>query len=316
MGNPVSSLREANNYVEIEGILEEKNLEKKVLDEGTDKERNVIVGNLVIGVDDERKYKVEFFANEKTAAGAESKLYKGLETVMTEYISRAKALNDNLDEASITKVNIKGAKLTVNDYWDEEKKVMYTTVRLRSNFVSRVTGEFKPRATFDVEAYFEKIEKEVVNDVETGRVKAECIIPIYNGAVIPVTFYTTEDKTYGDIGAYLLEHYSTGKSAPIGGSIRCTPKTTTTTVAGFGAPVERTFTSYVYEYIIERGAAEQYLVTDPKNFDKNTIKSAMQYRNEQLENKKANGGSNSATTTTTTSFGNTTVSNKTKELDF
>lgn len=316
MGNPVSSLREANNYVEIEGILEEKNLEKKVLDEGTDKERNVIAGNIVIGVDEEKKYKIEFFANEKTAAGAESKLYKGLETVMNEYISKAKALNDNLDESSITKVNVKGAKITVNDYWDEDKQTMYTTVKLRSNFVSRVTGEFKPKATFDVEAYFETIEKEIVNGVETGRVKAECIIPIYNGAVIPVTFYTTEDKTYGDIGAYLLEHYSTGKTAPIGGSIRCIAKTNTTTVAGFGAPVERTFTSYVYEYIIERGAAEQYLVTDAKNFDKNTIKSAMQYRNEQLENKKTNGGSNASTATVSAGFGNTAVSNKTKELDF
>ena len=316
MANPVTSLREANNYVEIEGILEEKNLEKKVLNQGTKDEKTVIAGNLVIGVDDERKYKVDFFASEKTTTGADSKLYKGLETLITEYVSKAQALNDNLGEEAITKVSIKGAKLTINDYWDEEKNTMYTTVRLRSNFVSRVTGEFKPKANFDVEAYFEKIEKEIVDDVETGRVKVDCIIPIYNGAVIPVTFYTTEDKTYGDIGAYLLEHYSTGKSAPIGGSIRCIAKTNTTTVAGFGAPVERTFTNYVYEYIIERGAAEQYLITDPKNFDKNTIKSAMQYRNEQLENKKTSGSSNGATTTTTAGFGNTPVSNKTKELDF
>ena len=264
---------------------------------------------------EEAKYKVEFFANEKNANGDESKLYKGLETVINEYVSRAQALNNNLGEDAISKVNIKGAKLTVNDYWDEDKKTMYTTVRLRASFVNRVTAEFKPKATFDVEAYFESIEKEVVDGTETGRVRAECIIPVYNGAVIPVTFYTTEDKTYGDIGAYLLEHYSTGKSAPIGGSIRCIAKTNTTTVAGFGAPVERTFTNYVYEYIIERGAAEQYLITDPKNFDKNTIKSAMQYRNEQLEQKKASGSSNT-NTTTTTGFGNTPVSNKTKELDF
>lgn len=315
MGNQVSSLREANNYVEIEGILEENNLEKKVLDEGTDKERRIIAGNLVIGVSEEAKYKVEFYANEKNANGDESKLYKGLETVMNEYISKAQALNKNLPEDEITKVNIKGAKLTVNDYWDEDKKTMYTTVRLRASFVNRVTAEFKPKATFDVEAYFESIEKEVVDDTETGRVKVDCIIPVYNGAVIPVTFYTTEDKTYGDIGAYLLEHYSTGKSAPIGGSIRSIAKTNTITVAGFGAPVERTFTNYVYEYIIERGAAEQYLVTDPKNFDKNTIKSAMQYRNEQLEQKKI-GGSTNTNTTPTNGFGNTTVSNKTKELDF
>lgn len=315
MANPVSSLREANNYVEIEGFLEENNLEKKVLDEGTNKERKIIAGNLIIGVSDEAKYKVEFYANEKNADGNESKLYKGLETVINEYVSRAQALNNNLGEDAISKVNIKGAKLTVNDYWDEDKKTMYTTVRLRASFVNRVTAEFKPKATFDVEAYFESIEKEVVDGTETGRVKAECIIPVYNGAVIPVTFYTTEDKTYGDIGAYLLEHYSTGKSAPIGGSIRCIAKTNTTTVAGFGAPVERTFTNYVYEYIIERGAAEQYLVTDAKNFDKNTIKSAMQYRNEQLEQKKTNGSSNT-NTATATGFGNTPVSNKTKELDF
>ena len=315
MANPVSSLREANNYVEIEGFLEENNLEKKVLDEGTDKERKIIAGNLVIGVSEEAKYKVEFFANEKNANGDESKLYKGLETVINEYVSRAQALNNNLGEDAISKVNIKGAKLTINDYWDEDKQTMYTTVRLRASFVNRVTAEFKPKATFDVEAYFESIEKEVVDGAETGRVKADCIIPVYNGAVIPVTFYTTEDKTYGDIGAYLLEHYSTGKSAPIGGSIRCIAKTNTTTVAGFGAPVERTFTNYVYEYIIERGAAEQYLITDPKNFDKNTIKSAMQYRNEQLEQKKASGSSN-INTTTATGFGNTPVSNKTKELDF
>ena len=315
MANPVSSLREANNYVEIEGILEENNLEKKVLDEGTDKERKIIAGNLVIGVNEEAKYKVEFFANEKNANGDESKLYKGLETVINEYVSKAQALNNNLGEEAISKVNIKGAKLTVNDYWDEEKNTMYTTVRLRASFVNRVTAEFKPRATFDVEAYFESIEKEVVDGAETGRVKADCIIPVYNGAVIPVTFYTTEDKTYGDIGAYLLEHYSTGKSAPIGGSIRCIAKTNTTTVAGFGAPVERTFTNYVYEYIIERGAAEQYLITDAKNFDKNTIKSAMQYRNEQLEQKKTSGSTNTSTTSSN-GFGNANVSTKTKELDF
>lgn len=316
MSNSVSSLREANNYVEIEGILEENNLEKKVLNAGTKDEKTIIAGNLVIGVDSEAKYKVEFYANEKNANGDESKLFKGLETVMNEYVSKAHALNNNLDESEITKVNIKGAKLTINDYWDEDKGVMYTTVRLRASFVNRVTGEFKPKATFDVEAYFESIEKEVVDNVETGRVKVECIIPVYNGAVIPVTFYTTEDKTYGDIGAYLLEHYSTGKSAPIGGSIRCIAKTNTTTVSGFGAPVERTFVNYSYEYIIERGAAEQYLVTDPKNFDKNTIKSAMQYRNEQLENKKTKSTTNTNTTTTTSGFGNAPVSNKTKELDF
>ena len=315
MANPVSSLREANNYVEIEGILEEKNLEKKVLNEGTPNEKTIIAGDVVIGVSEDEKYKVKFYANEKTTAGAESKLFKGLETVMNEYVSRAQALNENLDESAISKVSVKGAKIAVNDYWNEDKETMYSTVELRSNFISRVTGEFKPKAIFDVEVYFETIEKEIVNDVETGRVKVEGIVPIYNGAVIPVTFYTTEDKTYGDIGAYVLEHYETGKSAPIGGSIRCIMKQNTTTVAGFGAPVERTFTNYSYEYIIERGAAEQYLITDTKNFDKNTIKSAMQYRNEQLENKK-NGANKTASTTANTGFGNTAVSNKTKELDF
>ena len=315
MANPVSSLREANNYVEIEGILEEKNLERKVLNEGKPDEKTIIAGDVIIGVSEEEKYKIKFYANEKTAAGADSKLFKGLETVMNEYVSKAQALNENLDESAISKVSVKGAKIAINDYWNEEKQTMYSTVELRSNFISRVTGEFKPKANFDVEVYFETIEKEIVDNAETGRVKVEGIVPIYNGAVIPVTFYTTEDKTYGDIGAYLLEHYETGKSAPIGGSIRCIAKTNTTTVAGFGAPVERTFTNYVYEYIIERGAAEQYLITDAKNFDKNTIKSAMQYRNEQLESKK-NNTNNSATTATNNGFGNTTVSKKTKELDF
>ena len=41
----------------------------------------------------------------------------------------------------------------------------------------------------------------------------------------------------------------------------------------------------------------------------------MQYRNEQLEQKKTNGSSNT-NTTIATGFGNTPVSNKTKELDF
>ena len=60
MANPVSSLREANNYVEIEGFLEENNLEKKVLDEGTDKERKIIAGNLVIGVSLYLFYQIHF----------------------------------------------------------------------------------------------------------------------------------------------------------------------------------------------------------------------------------------------------------------
>lgn len=308
MANQVSSLREAINRITIEGYLEEKNLEIKTKDNKT-----FITGNLIIGISSEEKYKVKFYANQVNSSGFESKVFKALETVMREYVSRAEALEKNLSEEYVTKVLISGAKFSINDYYNAEKGVMYNTPEIRANFVNRVTENFNPHVSFDVETYFEKMEKETdEHGVETGRVRVDGIVPIYNGAVIPLTFYTTEDKTYGDIGKYLLEHYEAGKSAYIGGSIRCIAKTTSANVSGFGAPVERTFTEYTYENIIERGAENQYLITDPKNFDKATIKAAMLYRDEMLEQKKLAGNS----VQSTGGFGNATATAKTKELDF
>lgn len=324
MSNLVSSLREANNFVVVEGVLKENNLEKKTENEGTDNQKTFIRGNIIISVSDQEEYKIHYYANEFTSTGSESKAFKGLETVMKEYVSLAQAIADGKDASEATKVNVK-AKFGINDFYSTEKNQMYSTVQLRANYVSRVTGEFKPRAEFDVECYFQSIEEEKdANGVSTGRVKVEGIVPIYQGAVIPITFFSTEDKTYGDIGQYLLQNYKAGKTGAIGGHISCKIVSNTTQVQGFGAPVERTFNNYVYENIIERGGAEQYLITDPKNFDKNTIKSAMLFRQEQLEKKKAEALANSTSSsesfdqpTTSTTFGNTNIdTTKVKELDF
>ena len=117
----------------------------------------------------------------------------------------------------------------------------------------------------------------------------DCILPIYNGQVIPLTFFTTLDKTNGDIGAYIMKNYATGKTGRIEGKIQTVVKKTVTAANGFGTSTEKVFESVRTEYIITGGDAEQLLITDPKSYDKETIKKAMVLRNEYLAEIEAKG---------------------------
>lgn len=284
MANEVSSLRQAFNRVDIVGRLEEKNLEKKVSEKG----ENYISGNLVVGYGEnfENKVKVQYFSKELKKDSTEvSKIYKGLETVMTEYTSQADAL---LNGGVADMVSIKG-NISAFDTTSKKTGEPLTYNTIKANFVERVKPEEvkETYVRFSVEMYLESIDKEIVNDEETGRVKVCGIIPIFNGAVIPATFYTTTDESRGgNVGKYILEHYEVGKTVQVNGDIECHIEHKEYTREGMFGSTTQTFDSITNEYIITDGVPQPYLSTDPKHFDKKAIKAAMLYRQERLENSK------------------------------
>lgn len=318
MANAVTSLREGTNFVHLVGKLEENNLEKVTVDK-----KNVIRGNLIIGTDTDKKFKVNFYVNEFTASGAESKAYKSLNAVVDEYVSRAKALNEGLGENDISVVEIKGG-FSVNDFISKKTGEIITELNIRSMFPNRIMGDYEPKAEFEVETYFETIEDEVdENGAPTGRVKIVGYLPIYGGQVIPITMYTATDNNYVNVGDYIKSNYKTGKTGKVRGYLNCTAKTTTYIKEGFGAPSsERTFTTFAFEPIINDGDKEQYAITDVKNFDKASIKAAILYREEQLEQKKnksnasvSNAGFNSSPTSNSNSFASPVNSSSTTNTD-
>lgn len=271
-----TSLAEGLNKVYLEGTLVEKKIELATTDKG-----NVIRGSVVITTDGEDRHEVYVYANEKTSSGEVSKSYSNLLTAYNSYVSQVDVSTTGGDPNAVTKVYLI-AKFSVRDYWSSRSEKMVCFPILRCNFIGRVKNEFRPRAEFEAMPYFETITPEVEDEIPTGRIKVECILPIYNGQVIPLTFFTTLDKTNGDIGAYIMKNYSTGKTGRIEGKIQTVVKKTVTASNGFGTSTEKVFESVRTEYIITGGDAEQVLITDPKSYDKETIKKAMVLRNEYL----------------------------------
>ena len=294
--NYKTSLAEGLNKVYIEGTLVEKKMELATTESGN----NVIRGSVIVTTDGEDRHEVFVYANEKTSNGEVSKSYANLLTVYNSYVSQVDVSTTGGDPSTVAKIYLI-AKFSVRDYWSTRTEKMVCFPVLRCNFIGKVKNEFKPRAEFECMPYFETITPEVVEEIPTGRIKVDCILPIYNGQIIPLTFFTTLDKTNGDIGAYIMKNYSTGKTGRIEGKIETVVKKTVTATNGFGTSTEKVFESVRTEYIITGGDAEQLLITDPKSYDKETIKKAMVLRNEYLAEKEAKGRE-SADSTPTTSF--------------
>lgn len=185
-------LREALNEVFIEGILKEKTLELATIDvQG--KKADVIRGELVISDKENSEHRVRVFANKLTKEGKENSVYKGLKTVMDEYVSVAEALKLGQTAEAADKVRITKGKIGLNEYYTPNGELRSFPI-VTTNFVNRVKdGTYNPKAEFTLEIYFDNILPEIKDNEETGRLIVKGIVPVYGGEVIPLTFIVADE---------------------------------------------------------------------------------------------------------------------------
>jgi hypothetical protein len=273
-----TSLRQADNFVVIEGTLIENRFEEKVVNG-----KNSISGELDIEVKENEVHTVSFFSYKEKSDGSENGIYKALHTVMEDFKSVASHGREDAD-----KVRVNGGSVRLNEYFGTDGKLK-SFPQIQSNFVNRVKAdeEFDPKAEFDVEVFVHSVIEEMKNDEETGRALVKAFIVLYEGKVVPFTFVIGED------GAdFVKDNYEAGVTARVYGEIinykevKRTEKPT-----AFGKSQDKVTTTTVREYLIT-GGSEPYDEDNVNAYDRDVIKKALTEREialEAMKNKKKDG---------------------------
>ena len=292
MSETTTMLREADNKVFVEGVVSEVNLEVKQIDG-----KDAITGDIVVQVSDDAICTVDVFSYKLKKDGSENSIFKGLSTVKDEYKSIAKIGKDEAD-----KVRISGAKITVNDYYNNAG-VLKSDVKVQTNFVNRlkVGEELNPKATFEVEIFVHKISDQVdpkTNEV-TGNKIISGLVPVYDGKIVPMDFIVNDPEIIQGVESL----YEPGQTIKLYGDVNISISTTKTLVpVAIGKPKEVINTVTTRELIVT-GGSEPYEEDNANSFNVETVKNAMAVRTEMLEELKKkkdapkNSGGKTASTT-------------------
>jgi hypothetical protein len=283
-------IRQTFNEILVEGTLKEKKLEKTVIDGD-----NVIKGEVVVITGENQEHAIQIYSNEKTKEGKDNPSYKGLETVMAEYVSMAEAKERG--EGTPDKIRC-NANIFLNEYHKPTSGEYVGFPRLNTSFLSRVKDEFKPKAIGTIECFINKIYNEIEKGEETGRKIAEVFIINFKGEIAPLDLIVDKDLV-DDFDKY----FEAGKNAIF--NIKLINTANVVKVergGGFGQSVEKTYTTFKHEIIIIGGEPAQYdedeLSPIPlkigreekafKGYKKDDIRAALKEREKMLEEKKKN----------------------------
>lgn len=278
-------LRQAENKVEIEGILSEINLEKKV----SKKDNSEFIGGTITvrveqKIGDEMKtleIPVHMFSKKFKNDGGENPVYKSMETIIDHYVSIAAAGVDEADRIRITSGDIR-----MNSYWATPDKFVEFP-RINASFVNRIRkDECSPKARFTTEFVVTSVVEEMNREGEpTGRLMLKGTIPVYGGRVDVVPFYASNPSVVNAVQSY----WEVGDTVKAVGKLNFSTETTTyLEEVDFGEPIERSRTVNVSELIITGGS--QTPLEGERAFDKNEISAALANRKayiEQLKDEKA-----------------------------
>lgn len=261
-------LREAENEVMVEGVLMENRLEFKPL-----KTVNAIGGELLIQVSESNIVPVNFFASTTKKDGGKNKIYDSLETIKDQFKSVAQYGPELADLVRINRAN-----LQANEFYNAAGNLI-SLFRVRSNFANRVTGEYSPGVSFQVEAYLQGITEELVNDEVTGRLMIKGVVPMYGGRISLLTFFVEDPSGI----EYIQNSYSIGDTVKLAGTINNdVEKIEKTEEMEFGDDIVKSFERTKRELIVTKGSRPY----EENGFDAELIKKAMVEREVELKNLK------------------------------
>lgn len=283
-----TNLRQANSKVVVTGRLAEKDLKIEKDEKGFDR----IVGSIVLQTSDKNSVRFGIRASSKTKAGADSKTYPGIKTVMEEYQSVADV---GVDDADV--VTVSGGTLNAYRSTNSGNEI----IAFQTNFMNREKDKEKAfGATLDVELFISGFVPErikVGEDVEeTGRLIVKGWFPTFTG-IEPIELIAPEDladaiESEFEVGQTVLfyteiinERHEDIKVIPV----------------KIGKPKTEKRVTYKNELVIT-GCSEAYEVKEegdegdfgtnglPWAYDIEAIKNAIQERTNQIDAEKANAG--------------------------
>lgn len=274
------------NKVEVTGILVSKGLEKKVVTQNVNNvptQKEIISGNIVLRTKDGSEIEVEYYTARLNKQGNENKLYKGLETVITEY----KSLENSTDGTSDI-IRIGGAELKVNDYKGQDGELK-SFAKVKANFANRLSLqdiELTPQvATFEAEGLIAKIKDEMIKEEITGNLIIEMEIFGYEGTIIPVKLFVPQSIVEG----FRSSGYYDGCVAKLSGNIINTKANETVTEqVAFGTPITKTITKTIKRFEVT-GGNQPKTIYDLKITEEeyNQAKSKRNLKLDEIKNKVA-----------------------------
>lgn len=250
------ALSEVQSNIIVTGILKTLSIEPKVTKKGAE----ALGGYVVVEVTDTQKnvvnnIRMNVWVNKITKAGAISKMYTSLLTVMKEY----KTKDEHKDDADL--VSISG-RIDINDYMSDQG--MKSNLRLTAQFFNRVDDKTTPQQAM-MSAKLAVVNYTPVMDAEGAPIepatdRVESYLVGYNNKIIPMELMIHDD------GMGLLDNfkalYMPNSTGTLTIKINNYPDTTDEQpepeipAGGFGQMMEpKTFTKFVSEYEIVGGQA-------------------------------------------------------------
>lgn len=278
-----TNLRQAEAKVRVTGYVSDIALEEK-----TEEGKKKVVGSITVKASDTNFIQFNVNVNEKKKDGTENKTYAGIKTVMDEYKSIEK---NGIDEADI--IHVTG---DINPFRSQNTGA--EIIGYKSNFFNRLKNrdEFSSdnpdNAEFSIELFIKSIVPEVNSDgEETGRVVVNGWLPTYNG-IEPVALIAPDEDGVADA---ISSTFEAGQTVMFFGNVLNTRTTTTKEIpVAIGKPRIEKKTVYKNELIIT-GASQAYEedVTQNPPYDADSIKAAIQERENEIAAQKNNNSNKS-----------------------
>lgn len=275
-------LRESQNYVVVEGILSEINIENKsFVKDGMPKDAiggtvKVLVTQDIEGASKQLEIPVHMFSTKITNKGGENPAYANIKKVMDEFRSIAAVGIEAADRIRIT-----GAKVAMNEYYSPDGRLI-SFPRIQGSFANKIKPEdCKMKATWEMEMYIGKMafqtDKEGI-ETSTFEIKGITIGYAEKADIIPVI--TNQAK----IASAIQATYSEGDTVPMSGRLNFSSRTETVLEeVEIGDPVEKTHTINVSDLVITGVKSAR----DEGAYEAHEIQDALKARTARLEALKA-----------------------------
>lgn len=268
-------MREAIDFIDIQGILNEVDLKEKV-----DKNNKTFIAGKVhflvdqdyCGDNEREEIAVDVFAYKETR---DKKPHPGFESAMN-LMENGVSVAACGDEKAASRYSIGGGSFTTNEFDTKDgRHIVYPVIR--ASFFNEVKTNFNPKATYITEIFIDKINDEIKEDIPTGRLIVSGVIVGYNNRVDKIDFIAEDKKAV----SFIRNNWNTGDTVKISGIIRGTVSTETRVndeEVGFGELPTRTFKKVVREYIITTGS-HPYEDGDDDKYSASDIEAAFVSKN-------------------------------------
>lgn len=278
-------LRQSKNEVYISGILNEVDLEVR-----KDKQNRTYISGKVFllveqtinGVEDTDIIPVNVFAYELTKAGKANPAFKSAKDLLDNYKSVASLGGGEEALSAADRYSVNGANIAINTFPAQDGRIVSYPI-IRGSFFQKINRNFMPSTSFTQEILIKKIEPEIKDDEETGRLCIDGVIIQY-GEVPDIVRYIVGDAKAVD---YINNNWEPEDTVKIDGQIRWTVSEDTVeddNEVGFGTPSKRVVQKTVKEFVITSGSAQGY--PEETRYNVEEVVAALQKKKENFEAQK------------------------------